>query len=306
MKTLPTFLVIGVAKAGTTALYHHLKAHPEVFMPAVKEPEFFSYEGTRRGLSFKPDDKITHLEEYYALYDNVRDEKAVGEASPRYFHSLVAPGRIKETIPEARLIVLLRHPVDRAYSHCMDMMNSGAFPYQPFVPLFREKARAVEAWAQEPFNCYGFLHSFYHDSLQRYYALFPRDRILVLLFEDYVTEPRSVLRDVYAFLGVDTSFVPDLDTRHNPTFGIPRSTMLHKTVMRPNRVKTLTQKLIPTKARKKILGGILKSVRTKKPDLSPAIRAEFVEVYREDILKVQTLTGRDLSSWLSSPQEAAS
>ena len=299
MNTLPNFLVIGVTKAGTTALYHHLKAHPEVYMSPVKEPDFFSYEGKRRGPSFRRDASIIRLEDYCALFEGVRDEKAIGEASPRYIYSPVAPVRIQELIPEARLIVLLRHPVERAYSHYMMMMNSSAFNYNPFVPFFREKAQSLETWSQQPLACYGFRHSFYHDCLQRYFDRFPGDQICIHLFDDYVTEPRSVLSDIYRFIGVEEGFVPDLETRYNPTFGIPKSKVLHKTVMRPNRVKALAKKLIPATVTRKVSGRILKRIRTEKPALSKEIRREFVAVYREDILKVQDLIGRDLSRWLA-------
>ena len=300
MSTLPTFLVIGVTKAGTTALYQHLKAHPEVYMSPVKEPDFFSYEGKRRGLPSRRDASITSLEDYYALFEGVQDEKAIGEASPRYIYSPVAPARIQELIPEARLIISLRHPVDRAYSHYMMMLNSGVFDdHRPFEEVFREKARTVETWAQEPFACYGLRHSLYHDHLQRYFEYFPKDQIRIHLFDDYFSEPRSVLSDIYQFVGVEAGFVPDLNARYNPTFGIPRNKALHKTVMRPNLIKTVAKKIIPATVSRKISGRILKRIRSEKPTLSEEVRVEFVEVYREDILKVQDLIGRDLSPWLA-------
>ena len=289
---LPTFLVIGVAKAGTTALYQHLKAHPGIFMAPVKEPNFFSFDAK------KQDAIVTHLDDYRALFEGIRDETAAGEASPRYFHSPEAPARIAARIPEVRLVALLRHPVERAYSHYLDMMNSGAFAPRPFAEVFREKASSVETWSREPFACYGFQLSFYHASLKRYFDVFPRERIRVYLFEDYVAEPRAVLGDLYRFLGVDDGFVPDLETRHNPTHGVPRSALLHKTVMRSNLLKTVAQKLLPQAVRRKVAGLLLRGLRTKKPALSPALRDAFTAVYREDILKTQALIGRDLSLWL--------
>ena len=297
MKHLPNFLVIGVEKAGTTALYNHLRAHPQIYMPALKEPDFFSYDGTPQGPAFKKKKRVIREEAYYALFDGVRDEQAIGEASPRYFHSPVAPARINALLPEVRLIALLRHPVERAYSHYLMMMNSGTIAYRPFVPLFREKAQSVETWAQEPLRCYGFLLSFYFESLQRYFDHFPRDRIRVYLFEDYVADPRAVLADIFDYLGVETAFTPDIDTRHNPTHGIPKNTFLHRTVMRPNLIKTIAQKLLPGTLRRRVAAQMLQQTRTDKPALPKAVRDEFTAVYREDILKVQTLLGRDLSLW---------
>ncbi len=297
MSTLPTFLVIGVAKAGTTSLYQHLKAHPEVFMSPKKEPNFFSYDGAEPEVDFRNPQWITNWEDYRALFEGVRDEKAVGEASPRYFHSAVAPARIKETLPAARLMALLRHPVERAHSHYMMMMNAGVLAYRPFEPLFREKARTVATWDQEPLACFGFRHSFYYENLRRYFDLFPRDRIKILLFEEYNADPRAVLADVFRFLDVDAGFVPDLEARYNPSHGMPKSPLLHKTVMRPNALKTIARKLVPGAVRKKATGFLFRRIRTRKSSLDEAVRREFMDVYREDVLKVQDLIGRDLSGW---------
>ncbi|MFQ5571826.1 MAG: sulfotransferase [Rhodothermales bacterium] len=298
MNNLPNFLVIGVAKSGTTALYHHLQAHPEVYMSPVKEPNFFSYEGQTPELAFKPDATITRLEDYYALFEGARGEKAIGEASPRYFHSPVAPARIRTRIPDARLIALLRHPVERAFSQYMMMLNAGAYPYRPFEQVFREKARSVETWDQEPLACYGFKLSFYYDSLKRYFDCFSRDQIRIYLFEEYVSDPRSLLSDLFRFLDVDTEFVPDLQARFNPTHGVPKSMWLQQTVMRPNWLKTMAQSMVPTRVRKKVSAAILRTLRTSKPVLDDEVRRKFAMIYRDDILKVQDLLGRDLSVWL--------
>jgi len=298
MPTLPTFLVIGVAKAGTTALYRHLKAHPEVYMAPVKEPNFFSFDGTWPLPDWKRPAWVTTWEDYRALFEGVGDEKAIGEASPRYFHSPIAPAHIRKKLPEVRLVALLRHPVDRAFSHFMHMINSGVFDHRPFVPFFREKAQTRATWDQEPFGCYGLRHSLYYESLQRYFDTFPREHIRIYLFEEYSADPRPVLRDLYRFLGVDAGFVPDLKARYNPTHGVPKNQALHKTVMRPNPVKRLARKLVPAPLRRKVAVTILKTIRTQKPVLSDEIRSELVAAYREDILKVQDLIGRDLDVWL--------
>lgn len=299
MSTLPNFLVIGVAKAGTTAMYQHLKAHPGVYMPPKKEPNFFSFDGTWPQHTPRRPAWVTTWEDYVALFDGVQDERAIGEASPRYFHSPIAPERIRDALPGARLVVLLRHPVERAFSHYMHMMNSGAFDYRPFVPLVREKVKTIATWDAEPFACYGLRHSFYYDSLRRYFDAFAREQIKVYLFETYRTEPSAVLQDLYGFLGVDDGFLPDLGVRHNPTHGVPKSQLLHKTVMRPNLIKSMAARVVPAKVRRRVSRTIWRRIRTRKPVLSDEVRREFMDIYREDVLKVQDLIGRDLSAWFS-------
>ena len=288
MTQLPTFLVLGVAKAGTTALYHHLRAHPGVYMSPVKEPGFFS------GSDYGPE----ALAAYRALFSGVQGERAVGEASPSYLHHPDAPARIAALLPDVKLVVLLRQPVRRAVSHYFDMLNAGAFPYRPFEEVFREKMRHVEAWADEPFACYGFRLSFYHDALRRYLDHFPRERLRVYLFEDFRAAPGALLADLYAFLGVDPGFRPDLEARHNPTHGVPRSRALHRTVMQPNALKAVAQRLVPAPLRRRAAAFLLRGLRTGRPTLPDALRDEFTAVYRDDILKTQALLGRDLSRWL--------
>ena len=153
-------------------------------MSPVKEPNFFSFDGTPQELDFKPDATVTHLKDYRALFKGLTEEKAVGEASPRYFHSPVAPARIDALLPGVRLVALLRQPVERAYSQYLAMMNAGAFAPRPFAEVFREKARDVAAWPEEPLGCYGFRLSCYHDALQRYYDRFPPERIRLYRFEE--------------------------------------------------------------------------------------------------------------------------
>ena len=110
--TLPNFLIIGAPKAGTTSLYSYFREHPAIFMPELKEPRFFGYEGQGDRIRFP----VRTLEEYTALFDGVTTETAIGEATPHYLVYPVAAQRIRDLIPGVRLIASLRDPVDRAYS----------------------------------------------------------------------------------------------------------------------------------------------------------------------------------------------
>jgi len=298
MSRLPNFLVIGVAKAGTTALYEHLRAHPDVFMSGVKEPNFFSHDPDAERPVVEIDPPVAELDDYRALFEGACTQTAVGEASPRYFHSRLALERIEALLPSARIVAMLRQPVERAYSHYLHMLNSRVFEHRPFEDFFREKARTVETWGSEPFACYGFNLSFYYDALRRYRERFPDERMRVYLFEDYAADPRPLLADLYRFLGVDDQFVPELDERHNPTYGVPKSAVLHRVLMQRNGFKAAARRVVPPAARAKIAALLLRRNRTPKPALSRSLRDEFTEVYRDDILKTQALLDRDLSSWL--------
>ena len=130
---LPNFIIIGAEKAGTTALWQFLRQHPQVYMSAVKEPQFFGYEG--REVSFqgpgpvvKEALPICDLEEYKSLFKGTESYKAVGEASPSYLYNSQAPERIRHYVPQAKLIAILRNPVDRAYSRFLHLVREDREP----------------------------------------------------------------------------------------------------------------------------------------------------------------------------------
>ncbi len=302
--TLPNFLVIGAGNAGTTSLYHYLKQHPEVFMSPVKEPKFFALEGKLpdyRG----PGDRwvmtqtsanraVTDLGEYEALFDGARDEKAVGEASPAYLCNPAAPERIKRHVPEAKLIAILRDPAERAYSAYMHQVRDGreTLPFAEALDAeeWRTRANWAPGWRYKA-------ESFYMEGLSRYYELFGRESVRVYLYEDLSADPRGVMRDAYSFLGVDDTYEPDTARRHNPS-GVPKSRLLVSVLKRPNPLKAAVRPFLPRKARARFASAVRNRNLTKAPPMEPEVRGRLVELYRDDVARVQDLIGRDLSLWL--------
>lgn len=173
---LPNFLIIGAAKAGTTSLYSYLKQHPDIFMSSWKEPKFFSLEGEK--LDFQGPsqiintDSINNLESYLELFEGVKDETAIGEASPIYLYSPKAPANIKKYIPDAKLIVVLRHPAERAFSSFAHLIRAGYETLSFEEALEEEPQRIKEKWA--PLWYYK-EKGFYAQQLERYFELFDRE-----------------------------------------------------------------------------------------------------------------------------------
>jgi hypothetical protein len=266
--TLPNFLIIGAAKAGTTSLYHYLRQHPDIYMPSVKEPGYFS-------------DPQSPREAYESLFSAVTTEHAIGEASPQYLNSPTAPDRIASELPGVRLIVSLRNPADRAYSSYLGRLQGG-----------RER-RGVEE-AMRP-GTYYFESSLYFTSLSPYFERFPRERIKVLLFDDIAADARAVLRDLYDFLEVDRSFDADVSARHGVA-ATPRWLILNEIVTKgADRVHDL----LPPRLRDTGIGGRVKRLFLRKPDALPAsIRRRLLAEFRDDTRKTEALIGRDLSHWL--------
>jgi DNA-binding TFAR19-related protein (PDSD5 family) len=293
---MPNFLVIGAQKAGTTSLYHYLKQHPEIYMSPIKEPHFFAVEGAApdfRGPSPRNPLTITDLEAYRALFAGVSGETAIGEASPSYLGNPKAPNRIRHYIPEAKLIAILRNPVERAFSAYLHRVRDDR-EWFDFARALREEEARIKANLTP--GWYYKRAGFYYPQLKRYYELFDREQIRVHLYEDLDTDPASMLLELFAFLNVDETFVPDTSLRHGVT-GVPKSRILRRFLRGSNPVKSFLRPLFRPETRVKI-GTRLNNLNLTKPQMSPEVREALIATYREDILKLQDLIRRDLSEWL--------
>jgi hypothetical protein len=291
--TLPNFIVVGAAKAGTTALYHYLAEHPQVFMSAVKETNFFAYglDSAGRPICGGPDTTrfgVRSLGEYERLFADAGDAIAVGEASPIYLECPPAAARIRDLLPAARIICSIRHPVDRAYSdYQMYLRHEG----RRFDPA-RDLDPAAD-WARP--DSHWMLIGHYHEQLARYFDLFPREQILVCLFDDLKRSPRMVLEEVYRFLGVDPTFVPDFGTPHAPG-GLPVSRVM-ESFFTSKAIQSAVKPWIPTGA-----ANWIKRIRRRNlqpaPRLPAKLKNELTGQFRDDIRKTSALIGRNLDHWL--------
>ena len=293
----PNFLVIGAPSSGTTSLYSYLKQHPQIFMSSVKEPHFFSFAGKE----FEPtmiesykQRRIDSLEEYQALFQGVSNEVAIGEASPSYIYTPSACQSIQQSIPDAKLIAILRNPVDRAYSNYMRCVRNNHEPITDFAEALRqEPARIQDNWPPKWFYK---LKGFYYGQLKRYFETFDNSKIMVCLYEDLSDRPISLMQDIFRFLSVKTTFVPDISEKQNISF-VPKNRTLKALLTKRHPVKSVIKPFIPKKLRHQAVNH-LEDWNRCKPKLSPKLRKQLIEEYREDILKLQELIMRDLSGWL--------
>lgn len=306
--SMPNFLIIGAAKAGTSSLYGYLKQHPQVYMSPQKEPAFFALEGEILDFRGPGDEKynnrlITKIEDYRELFENVTTETAIGEASTDYIYSLKAPGLIRRYIPKVKLIVILRDPVHRAHSQFLDqVMERHEFLADFSDALQEEENRILDNWSS---SWHYKQRGFYYVQLKRYFDLFDRNQFKIYLYDDYSTDPISVLKDIFCFLNVDENFIPDVSVRKNvSTVVAPRSKVLHNVLqyflVKDNPFETSLKLLLPAKVKifmRTKLANIKKS-NLSRPQVDPGLRKQLIEVYRDDILKCQDLIQRDLSKWL--------
>jgi hypothetical protein len=308
---LPNFFLAGVPRAGTTSFYAYLGQHPDVYVSPVKEPGFFGaadLEAGRYGPAVLrhvardratlrpylegtpltgPQPLVLDRELYGELFSKARDERAVGEGTQSYFSLPGAARAIRATVPEARLLFILRDPAERLYSQ-----HLAALWHDP-GRSFRERFQAAIATPAGSGAAALVDEGRFATNLERFFALFPRERIRIYLYEDYRADPRAVLRDAFAFLGVDPDFAVDLSRRENETL-TPRRAWVHALRLRLWGNRPLS--LLPRWARRALARGYRRPGSD--VTMEPADRRLVIDYYAEEIARTARLIGRDLTAWL--------
>jgi hypothetical protein len=299
--TLPNFLIIGAAKSGTTSLYHYLEQHPQIYVNG-KEPGFFAYEGQSVRLGGPEDQErfnrrvVTKRGDYEALFDGITTESAYGEASVCYLYIKDAAQRIQQYIPEVRLIAVLRNPIDRAFSSYLHLRRDGRESMASFAKAVQEEKVRIDAnW---DYLWHYVQLGFYYKQLKQYYDLFSPSQITVFTFNEFKTNPVWVLQEIFRFLQIDDTFVPNMSLKYNVS-GTPHSRIIHTFLAKPNWAKSTIKPLIPLSVRKWLgTKATAWNMNRVKPEMSLATRSYLQRIYRDDILQLQSLIQKDLSTWL--------
>jgi hypothetical protein len=308
---VPTFLVIGAEKAGTSSLQHYLGQHPQIYMSPLKEPRFFALEGETPQFvdplqNWLKTSGIFTWEQYLALFAGATAaHRAVGEITPMYLQwAEKAAARIYHYLPQVRLVAILRHPVDRAYSAYLQHVRDG---YETAASF--EAALALEPRRSPLYYSPGWQYhtsGLYYSQLKSYYSRFPREHIRLYLYDDWVQQPATILRDLFAFLGVAADFVPDMTRRHN-LGGLPRHRRWHDLLAHHHPAKAWVRDHVPWSIRHRLSAlkeALINRNTVAPPRLDPAVRRVRIEDYRSDLEQLQVLTGLDVSRWLSDPAGA--
>lgn len=297
MKSVNLF-VIGAAKSGTTSLANYLNQHPDIYIPPIKEPKFFTVQDNvfpHRGPGdYVVDLKVIHeMKQYESLYDSAKEYSVCGDASVDYLYYSGAASRIKEYNSTAKIIIMLRNPIERAFSAYMHMVRDGRENLLFEDALDQESVRMQKNW--EFFWAYRDV-GFYSSQVKNYIDQFTRDSIHIILFEDFVNDPVSVLSKVFKFLEVDVVYTPDTSIAWNKS-GRPGISWLHKIMNRPNSIKSFLKKCMSKRIRDNLKRSI-ESKNLKKVKLKKITRCQLVEDYRSDIEKLESLLGLNLQNWL--------
>lgn len=278
--SLPNFLIVGAARSGSTALYRHLRAHPDVFLPPRKEIHFFDHNWDR-GIDW-----------YRRYYDSVSHEHALGEATPSYMYEPDAVVRMASVVPDARLVAILRHPVDRAYSHYWLNRGQGRERLGFEAALDAEAGRLATGAGLEPGvqrRRWAYVdRGRYLPQLRRLCDHYPRERLLVLVFEhDLRASPQLTYATVCRFLGVDDGFVaPELDEAVNRPKSFRSLTVWRASRRLPARLKPLARGVARLNERP-----------VDYPPMDPDTRRRLLAGYEADNEALASWLGRDLAAW---------
>jgi hypothetical protein len=300
IETRPNLFIVGAQKSGTSALAGWLGQHPQVCMSFPKEPGYLAF--GERGYPFpdgygKPAPASGYVVRDERAYLNLfahatPDQHIRGEASTWYFALPGMAQKIKAYNPDAKIIVMLRNPVERAYSAWCHARGDRLEPCESFSAALAQEEQRGEVEFLLRYHRMGL----YSDALADYQSVFPTSQLLVLFYDDVRTDALEVWRTVCAFLTIDASHTPAFGDRYNRS-GQPRSRWVHS-LLRSHRLKRMVRSVLPhtlaMRAKQRVEDLNLQQF----PALDSSCRAALQEYYRPDIQRLCALTNRDLVAWL--------
>jgi hypothetical protein len=311
----PNFFLVGAPKAGTTSLYRYLGQHPDIYMSPIKEPHYFADEirfenfdehmqkmSAARDLAFRRYLKGPASERfsggpvddwgcYLKLFGGATSQTALGEASTCYLWSPTAAANIASAFPDAKIVMVLRDPAERALSQYRHMLS-----FAPKTISFSQyldagmSVRSTEISETYPFLQFGL----YSTHILRYLKHFPQNKVHIAFYDDYLRDAPGFVAEVYRFLGVDSSFRADVSERHMAA-AIPRSHGLNRGLKRAG-IWNLARRASPLPLRRRLRRLAYRP--NSSVSMSAAERARLVAFYRDDINCLSQLVKRDLHAWL--------
>ena len=295
----PNFVVIGAPKSGTTSLFYYLRQHPDIYLPVKKELHYFSYpriESHSQG----PGDLVTlaelcsSKEEYRSHYRSVNDENAIGEVSPSYLYYAEVAEQIKRELGQIKIIVILRNPVEKAYSQYMHLVRDQREKLKFYDALFAESGRKKNNWGD--FWLYA-SSSLYSEKLRIYQSVFGRANVKVVIFDDFIEKTDTILVEIFEFLNVDSTVICDTETIYNRS-GESRLKSVSKFFNKPNLLKSVAKVLIPERIRIPMRLFLLDLNTGGKNKMDPKSRDFLLNYFRDDVRELETILKRELS-WMN-------
>jgi hypothetical protein len=301
----PDFIIAGMPKAGTTTLWRRFRLHEQAFVPRMKEPSFFAYDGaSSTHPEAGPFDRgyydlmITDWDDYRAVYSGPEAEGRIcGDTSPLYALAPAAPARIARRLPEAKVVLMVRDPVSRAFSHFAQHVRDGVETTGDFARALEDEPRRIaEGWS--PSHAYR-SGSRYRDILPRFAAEIAAERLKVVLFDDFAADPHGAFADICRFVGITDPGLPDT-VRANQASGSTRksrSRALRRILDGRGPLLGGAFHVIPQPLRRRLKQGLGALNRSAAVSLEPRLAAELAADFEPDIRCVERFIGRPLPQW---------
>ena len=283
------FFIIGAPKAGTTSLYYYLSEHPQIQMSSQKETDYFSSQNIQNQGMYYRRNRVSTLEKYKSLFTQ-KEGVIYGEASVSYMYYDTVANDIKKYNPNAKIIVILRNPIDRAFSHYLMDYRLGLVS-DSFEKIINRQSK--HQYASLFYQQY-VLVSKYYEQLKRYFDVFDREQILVLDYQDFKTETSKTLESVYKFLDIDIDYLANTATRHN-TFSMPKNAIIRFFYSIVG-LRKLFNIFFSEKMKEVVRVKLFRA--GEKPKISLETKQQLKQLFRDDIYRVSKLIDKDLIEWI--------
>jgi len=285
VKNWPNFFIVGASKAGTSSLYNYLKEISGIYMSPIKEPNYFSESSVPANHPFlRP---IRDKEEYLNLFEKVKDEKIIGEATPRYLTDDHAYELIHQISPQAHILISLRDPVDRIFSQYLMIAQAGGWT-QSFHEILQME---LEHPGNKSEVHLSINDGMYSESVKKYLDVFGSQQVKIIIFEEWISNTKDTVEEILRFLGLNNSVINFKNTVHRQFIGLPGSTALS---IITNRLLIKIARIMLSRSSRSFLREKFLLKKQSKPKIREDDREILVKIYYNDVMKLQKILGRKL------------
>ena len=279
----PNFFIVGAPKAGTTSLYAYLKDIPGIYMSPLKEPRYFLV-GESPKHHYPP---IRDKKKYLELFEKALQEKIIGEASPQYLSDPQTPKLIHQIIPQAKILISLRDPVESLFSNHLMLVRNGrtkiTFSEQidlDFNKITDEKLDIIR-------RDYGL----YSENVKHYLKIFGPKQVKIIIFEEFIKNPKETINDILKFLDIKYE-LQYLDDKVFNKYGVVRGSVA-QTILSNNNIRRMAEKFFTASNRRFLREKLIVKYQSK-PEMESKDRAVLRKFYYDDVQKLQKILGREL------------
>jgi len=300
MGKLPNFFIVGAAKSGTTSLFHYLNQHPDIFIPGRKECRFLSempvnFKGT--GDEKVNESIINTLDEYKSLFPESKSARCLGDVSPDYLYYYENTVKnLKKHFSNPKIIIILRNPVDRAFSQYSSFYRDKRelLTFEEALNHEQERIELNWEWAWRYKDV-----GLYYKQVKSYIDNFGSST-KIFLYDDLISKPEEFFKEIFKFLEVDQNFIPSTEKKFNVSY-IPKNYFLDKILKKANPLKRTLRPVLLS-----ILGNdntgdlcnFIKKINSKNLEFKPETRKKLIDFFHDAIMRLQNLIKHDLSAWM--------